>query len=146
MHLSFIFAAVVEIPAFSIPFIINYNGRRWTLFTAFLVAGASSMFYAFVPPGMSLDICIKNYRNICFLQNIVLKWKCFFHLFLLMQKWSMLECPQRCLEGCLQQVHITFAFNMLLKYFLRQFGHQVYHYVKSLVALDCSYPLGSFTW
>ena len=51
MHLSFIFAALVEVPAFSIPFIINYNGRRWTLFTAFLAAGAASIFYAFVPPG-----------------------------------------------------------------------------------------------
>jgi len=49
MHLSFIFAALVEVPAFSIPFIINYNGRRWTLFTAFLAAGAASIFYAFVP-------------------------------------------------------------------------------------------------
>jgi len=52
MHLSFIFAALVEVPAFSIPFIINYNGRRWTLFTAFLAAGAASIFYAFVPPDM----------------------------------------------------------------------------------------------
>ena len=51
MHLSFIFAALVEVPAFSIPFIINYNGRRWTLFTAFLAAGAASIFYAFVPAG-----------------------------------------------------------------------------------------------
>ena len=51
MHLSFIFAALVEVPAFSIPFIINYNGRRWTLFIAFLAAGAASLFYAFVPPG-----------------------------------------------------------------------------------------------
>ena len=69
MHLSFIFAAVVEIPAFSIPFIINYNGRRWTLFTAFLVAGASSMFYAFVPPGMSLDIRIPKSKNLWLLQK-----------------------------------------------------------------------------
>lgn len=52
MHLSFIFAALVEVPAFSIPFIINYNGRRWTLFIAFLAAGAASLFYAFVPPAM----------------------------------------------------------------------------------------------
>jgi len=52
MHLSFIFAALVEVPAFSIPFIINYNGRRWTLFIAFLAAGAASLFYAFVPPDM----------------------------------------------------------------------------------------------
>ena len=32
MHLSFIFAALVEVPAFSIPFIINYNGIAWTWF------------------------------------------------------------------------------------------------------------------
>ena len=84
MHLSFIFAAVVEIPAFSIPFIINYNGRRWTLFTAFLVAGASSMFYAFVPPGMSLDIWIPKLQKYLFLQNIVLRRKLFHHLVLFM--------------------------------------------------------------
>ena len=51
MHLSFIFAALVEVPAFSIPFIINYSGRRWTLFSAFLAAGAASLFYAFIPSG-----------------------------------------------------------------------------------------------
>ena len=59
MHLSFIFAALVEVPAFSIPFIINYNGRRWTLFIAFLAAGAASLFYAFVPPGTyALRCCV----------------------------------------------------------------------------------------
>ena len=64
MHLSFIFAALVEVPAFSIPFIINYNGRRWTLFIAFLAAGAASLFYAFVPPGMSITkVYFHMYQN-----------------------------------------------------------------------------------
>ena len=53
MHLSFIFAALVEVPAFSIPFIINKSsGRRWTLFIMFFAAGAASLFYAFVPSDM----------------------------------------------------------------------------------------------
>ena len=56
MHLSFIFAALVEVPAFSIPFIINYSGRRWTLFSAFLAAGAASLFYAFVPSGTCITV------------------------------------------------------------------------------------------
>ena len=73
MHLSFIFAAIVEIPAFSVPFIINYNGRRWTLFTAFLVAGASSMFYALIPPGMSLDIQNLKIKKSLLFKNVVLK-------------------------------------------------------------------------
>ena len=60
MHLSFIFAALVEVPAFSIPFIINYNGRRWTLFSAFLAAGGASLFYAFVPSGMFITTQIQN--------------------------------------------------------------------------------------
>ena len=66
MHLSFIFAALVEVPAFSIPFIINYNGRRWTLFTAFLAAGAASIFYAFVPPGKISEMITLNILIICY--------------------------------------------------------------------------------
>ena len=66
MHLSFIFAALVEVPAFSIPFIINYNGRRWTLFIAFLAAGAASLFYAFVPPGTyALQFHLIHSRSSC---------------------------------------------------------------------------------
>lgn len=49
MHLSFVFAALVEIPAFSIPFIINFFGRRWTLFVCFLTSGAMSIFYVSTP-------------------------------------------------------------------------------------------------
>ena len=60
MHLSFIFAALVEVPAFSIPFIINYNGRRWTLFSAFLAAGSASLFYAFVPAGKFVIVHKQN--------------------------------------------------------------------------------------
>ena len=51
MHLSFVFAALVEIPTFSIPFIINYFGRRWTLFVCFLTSGAMSIFYVSTPSG-----------------------------------------------------------------------------------------------
>lgn len=53
MHLSFVFAALVEIPAFSIPFIVNYAGRRWTLFTCFLASGAMSIFYVSTPSDLS---------------------------------------------------------------------------------------------
>lgn len=49
MHLSFVFAALVEIPAFSVPFIINYAGRRWTLFVCFLASGVSSILYVSTP-------------------------------------------------------------------------------------------------
>ena len=51
MHLSFVFAALVEIPAFSIPFIINFFGRRWTLFVCFITSGAMSIFYVSTPSG-----------------------------------------------------------------------------------------------
>jgi len=53
MHLSFVFAALVEIPAFSIPFIVNYAGRRWTLFACFLASGAMSIFYVSTPSDLS---------------------------------------------------------------------------------------------
>jgi len=53
MHLSFVFAALVEIPAFSVPFIINYGGRRWTLFTCFLASGAMSIFYVSTPSDLT---------------------------------------------------------------------------------------------
>lgn len=53
MHLSFVFAALVEIPAFSIPFIINYSGRRWTLFACFLASGAMSIFYVSTPSDLT---------------------------------------------------------------------------------------------
>jgi len=52
MHLSFVFAALVEIPAFSIPFVINYGGRKWTLFICFLASGAMSIFYVSTPSGI----------------------------------------------------------------------------------------------
>ena len=72
MHLSFIFAALVEVPAFSIPFIINYNGRRWTLFIAFLAAGAASLFYAFVPPGTyALQFHLIHSRSSCIIFAIL---------------------------------------------------------------------------
>lgn len=51
MHMSFIFAALVELPATIVPVIINVVGRRWSLFTLFLLAGAACMAYAIVPPG-----------------------------------------------------------------------------------------------
>jgi len=53
MHLSFVFAALVEIPTFSIPFIINYFGRRWTLFVCFLTSGAMSIFYVSTPSDLT---------------------------------------------------------------------------------------------
>ena len=58
MHLSFVFAALVEIPAFSIPFIINYFGRRWTLFVCFLTSGAMSIFYVSTPSGKCMTAVI----------------------------------------------------------------------------------------
>ena len=51
MHLSFIFAALVELPAATIPVVINVLGRRWSLFILFLFAGAACITYAVVPPG-----------------------------------------------------------------------------------------------
>ena len=51
MHLSFIFAALVELPAATIPVVINVLGRRWSLFFLFLFAGAACITYAIVPPG-----------------------------------------------------------------------------------------------
>jgi len=53
MHLSFVFAALVEIPAFSVPFIINFAGRRWTLFTCFLASGAMCIFYVSTPSDLT---------------------------------------------------------------------------------------------
>ena len=64
MHLSFVFAALVEIPAFSIPFIINFFGRRWTLFVCFLTSGAMSIFYVSTPSGKSAHD-ILSFRNSC---------------------------------------------------------------------------------
>ena len=51
MHLSFIFAALVELPAATVPLNINFLGRRWSLFALFLLAGVACMTYAIVPPG-----------------------------------------------------------------------------------------------
>ena len=51
MHFSFIFAALVELPALSVPVIINVLGRRWSLFFLFLLAGAACITYAIVPAG-----------------------------------------------------------------------------------------------
>ena len=51
MHMSFIFAALVELPCIPIPVIINVVGRRWSLFTLFLLAGTACIAYAIVPPG-----------------------------------------------------------------------------------------------
>ena len=62
MHLSFIFAALVELPAASVPVIINVVGRRWSLFFLFLFAGASCITYAIVPPGQILLSIDKNAR------------------------------------------------------------------------------------
>ena len=49
--MSFIFAALVELPAAVVPVIINVVGRRWSLFSLFLLAGAACITYSVVPPG-----------------------------------------------------------------------------------------------
>ena len=51
MHMSFIFAALVELPAAVVPVIINVVGRRWSLFSLFLLAGAACITYSVIPPG-----------------------------------------------------------------------------------------------
>ena len=56
MHMSFIFAALVELPAAVVPVIINVVGRRWSLFSLFLLAGAACLAYAAIPPGKLIMI------------------------------------------------------------------------------------------
>ena len=65
--MSFIFAALVELPAAVVPVIINVVGRRWSLFSLFLLAGAACITYSIVPPGKHWILyLVKFYYHPCY--------------------------------------------------------------------------------
>ena len=52
--MPYVYGAAMEMAVvFSIPYVLNVIGRRWTLITMFLAAMTSSFAYVFAPPSKS---------------------------------------------------------------------------------------------
>ncbi len=53
LYMSFVFGALVEIPAYSVYWLVDRFGRRPVLFAAAVGSGAASVAYGFLPGDMS---------------------------------------------------------------------------------------------
>ena len=51
-YTCFFFGALVEVPCWSVPFLINKLGRKWPLLTLFTVSGCCGILYGLLPPGL----------------------------------------------------------------------------------------------
>ncbi len=53
LYMSFVFGALVEIPAYSVYWLVDRFGRRPVIFAAAVGSGAASVAYGFLPGDMS---------------------------------------------------------------------------------------------
>lgn len=66
LYLNFIFAALVEIPAHLLGlFGVSYIGRKWTIFTAFVIGGICNLSFAFIPDDEGNKCLFQRHRLYC---------------------------------------------------------------------------------
>ena len=64
IYMSYFLGAVVEIPCWSVPFIIAKAGRRWTLLVLFICSGFCCLSSGFIALPQVLNYLDKNFVNI----------------------------------------------------------------------------------
>ena len=64
IYMSYFLGAVVEIPCWSVPFIIAKAGRRWTLLVLFICSGLCCLSSGFIALPQVFNFLGKNFVNI----------------------------------------------------------------------------------